>query len=460
MRKLFGTDGVRGTANIYPMTPEVAMKLGKVAAIVLGSGRMRAKFVIGKDTRLSGYMIENALTSGILSAGGDVLLVGPMPTPAVAHLTRSFAADAGIVVTASHNPAQDNGIKFFSSKGLKLSDEAEEEMERIFFSERIPTQHINGEKIGKAFRIDDATGRYIEFAKSAIHNNSLSGLRVVLDCANGATYKITPTVIEELGAEVLVLNNQPDGFNINLNCGALHPDFIVEEVSRQVADIGIALDGDGDRLTMVDEKGMMVDGDEMMAIVALDMIEKGELRQNTLVATHYSNLALDKTIEKVGGKLVRVRNGDRYIVDEMLRNNYNLGGEQSGHIIFFDYTTTGDGTMAALKMLDIMKRQKKTLSQLTTCLEKNPQILINVRVKQKREFEKMPRFLDAIDKANRELRGKGRTLVRYSGTEDVLRVMVEGQDRGQIARLADRIAKEARREIGVQDGASRGSCST
>ncbi|OGM02973.1 phosphoglucosamine mutase [Candidatus Woesearchaeota archaeon RBG_13_36_6] len=449
MRKLFGTDGVRGVANTYPITPEVIMKLGKAAALVLRNCKKRPKIVIGKDTRLSGYMIETALTSGILSVGGDVLLVGPMPTPAVAHLVKSFAADAGIVISASHNPAQDNGIKFFSNQGLKLSDETEKKIEDLFFSNKISTDKINGEKIGKAYRIDDARGRYIEFAKSSIHNNSLKGLKVVLDCANGAAYNITPLILEELGAEVITLNNKPNGLNINLNCGALHPNIISKEVLKQKADVGVALDGDADRIIMVDENGKIVDGDEIMAIAALDMIKKGELKNNTLIATYYSNLGLDKTIKEAGGKVIRVKNGDRYVIDEMLKKRYNFGGEQSGHIIFFDYSTTGDGTIAALKMLDIMKQNNKKLSQLAKCLNKFPQILVNIKVKEKKDLKKIPPLYKAIDKANKELGKNGRTLIRYSGTQNILRIMMEGKDKKLITKLASDIANKAKKAIGA-----------
>lgn len=449
MRKLFGTDGIRGTANKYPITVEVAMKLGKAAAIVLRNGKKRPKIVIGKDTRLSGYMIENALTAGILSVGGDVFLVGPMPTPAVAHLVKSFAADAGIVISASHNPAQDNGIKLFSGQGLKLSDATEQKIEALFFSDIIATDHINGGKIGKAYRIDDAAGRYIEFAKSTINNRSLSGLKIVLDCANGAAYKIAPLILRELGAEVTVYYNKPDGLNINLNCGATHPEVIATEVLNQKADVGITLDGDADRVILVDEQGNVVNGDQIMAIAALDMIKKGELNKKTLVATTYSNLGLDKAIQKAGGKVVRVKNGDRYVIEEMLKNGYKLGGEQTGHIIFFDYAMTGDATIAALKILDIIKQSGKKLSELANCMTKYPQVLINVNVKDKKDIKEIPELAEAIEIVKKELGNKGRALVRYSGTENILRVMVEGEDKEQITKMAKSIAIKAEEAIGA-----------
>lgn len=447
MKKLFGTDGVRGTANSYPITPEAIMRLGKAAAIVLRNGKKRPKIIIGKDPRLSGYMIENALTAGILSVGGDVLLVGPMPTPAIAHLVKSFAADAGMMISASHNPAHDNGVKLFSSQGIKLSDEIELKIEKLFFSEKISTEIINGGSIGKAYRIDDARGRYIEFAKSAINNRSLAGLKIVLDCANGAAYKVAPLILQELGAEVIVMNNSPNGLNINLNCGALHPENVAKQVLKHKADVGIALDGDADRIIMVDEAGKIVDGDQIMSIIALDMIDKGELRNNTLVVTSYSNLGLDEAIKKAGGRVVRVRNGDRYVIEEMLAEGYNFGGEQSGHIILFDYTMTGDGTIAALKMLDVIKHSRKKLSELAKCMKKYPQIILNIEVKEKRPLRDLNELTKAIDSANKTLGKQGRTLVRYSGTQNLLRIMVEGKEEKLITKLAKNISDKAKKEL-------------
>lgn len=447
-RKLFGTDGVRGIAGKYPITAEVVLKLGKAAALVFKNKEKRSKILVGKDPRLSGYMLENAITSGILSAGADVLLVGPMPTPAIAHLTKSFAADAGIMISASHNPAEENGIKFFSNKGLKLSDEKEEEIEKIFFSEKINKEQISGKAIGKAYRIDDAKGRYIEFAKSSIQNKSLKGLKVVLDCANGAAYHIAPPILSELGAEVIVLNNKPDGFNINLKCGALHPEVIKRVVLENKAHVGIALDGDADRVIMVDEKGEIVNGDDIMAIAGLDLLKKGRLAKNTIVATVYSNLGLDEAIKKAGGKVVRVRNGDRYVIEEMLKNDYNFGGEQSGHIIFNDYSSTGDATIAALQILRIMKEKEKPLSELSNVLKKYPQVLINVDVKEKKRFEEMPSVMNAINEAEKSLKNKGRLLIRYSGTQNICRVMIEGKDKDLIKELANNISDKIREEIG------------
>ncbi|MBS1267198.1 MAG: Phosphoglucomutase/phosphomannomutase [Candidatus Woesearchaeota archaeon] len=446
-RILFGTDGVRGTANKYPITPEACVKLGKAAAIVLKNGKKRPRFIIGKDTRLSGYMVETALMSGIVSVGGEVMLVGPMPTPAVAHLVKSFAADAGIVISASHNPAQDNGIKFFSAAGLKLSDEVEEEIEKLFFSD-MTEYSVNGNQVGKAYRIDDALGRYIEFAKSTVNNISLKGMKIVLDCANGAAYKIAPKILRELGANVLVLNNKPDGLNINKGCGATHPELISRIVVEEKADLGLALDGDADRVIMVDENGKVVDGDQILCIAALNMLKKGELKKDSLVVTGYSNLGLDKAIKQAGGRVVRVKNGDRYVIDEMLKKGYNLGGEQSGHIIFFDYSMTGDGTIASLKILRIMKKSGRTLSDLSSCMKKFPQKLINVDVNSKPDFSKINGFNRAIKSVESKLGDSGRTLIRYSGTQNILRIMIESEDKALIADMAKELADIVKKEIG------------
>jgi len=444
MKKLFGTDGVRGKANIYPMNAETALKLGKAAAAVFMNGKKRHKIVIGKDTRISCYMIENALTSGILSMGVDVLLVGPMPTPAIAHLTKSFAADAGIVISASHNPAEDNGIKFFDSNGFKLSDEIEEKIEKIAFSE-IKTDHIIGELVGKAKRIDDAQGRYIEFAKSSVDNISLKGIKIVLDCANGAAYKVSPLIFEELGAQVITINNTPNGLNINDQCGALYPGQMKKFVVEYGADIGIALDGDADRVIMVDENANEVDGDQIIALCALNLIRNKKLKDNTIVVTDYSNLGLDKAIKNANGKVIRVMNGDRYVVEEMRKHKYNFGGEQSGHIVFLDYTTTGDGTISALQVLRIMKKTGKKLSELAKCITKFPQLMVNVKVRKKIDFEKMPRVMEKINKAKEKLKNNGRVIVRYSGTQNLARIMAEGINKKEIRRYAKEIADEIKK---------------
>ncbi len=447
MKKLFGTDGVRGKANIYPMNAETALKLGKASAAVFMNGKKRHKIVIGKDTRISCYMIENALTSGILSMGVDVLLVGPMPTPAISHLTKSFGADAGIVISASHNPADDNGIKLFDKDGFKLSDETEKKIEELAFSE-IKVEHITGELLGRAKRIDDAQGRYIEFAKNSIDNLSLKGLKIVLDCANGAAYKVSPLIFEELGAQVITINNNPNGLNINDECGALYPEQMKKFVIQYEADIGIALDGDADRVIMVDENANEIDGDQIMALCALNLIRDKKLKNNTIVVTDYSNLGLDKAIKNANGNVVRVRNGDRYVVEEMRKYNYNLGGEQSGHIIFLDYTTTGDGTISALQVLRIMKKTGKKLSELARCMKKLPQLMVNVNVKKKIDFEKMPKVMEKINKAKKKLKNNGRIIVRYSGTQNIARIMVEGINEKEIRKYTKEIADEIKKQTG------------
>jgi len=444
MKKLFGTDGVRGKANIYPMNAETALRLGKAAAAVFMNGKKRHKIVIGKDTRISCYMIENALTSGILSMGVDVLLVGPMPTPAISHLTKSFAADAGIVISASHNPAEDNGIKFFDKDGFKLSDEVEKRIEELAFSE-IKVEHITGELLGRAKRIDDAQGRYIEFAKNSINNLSLKGLKIVLDCANGAAYKVSPLIFEELGVNVITINNNPNGLNINDKCGALHPEQMKKFVIQYEADIGIALDGDADRVIMVDENANDVDGDEIMAMCGYYMQKKGILNKNAIAATIMSNIGLEIAMKEKGITLTRTSVGDRHVIEEMRKNSYNLGGEQSGHIIFLDYTKTGDGTISALQVLRIMEETGEKLSELAKCMKKLPQVVVNVDVKKRIDFETMPDVVEKINKAKKKLNDKGRVIVRYSGTQNVARIMVEGDNEKEINKYAKEIADEIKK---------------
>ncbi|MBW2972308.1 phosphoglucosamine mutase [Candidatus Woesearchaeota archaeon] len=449
MRKLFGTDGIRGKSNTPPMTAELALRLGQAAALVfrkrLGKGKVTA--LIGKDTRRSGYIFEYALTAGLCSMGVDVYLVGPMPTPAISHLTKSFAADFGIVISASHNPASDNGIKFFDIDGFKLPDEFEEEIERVMESP-VDTSGINGMHVGKAFRIDDAAGRYIEYTKNSIKSMSLSGLKVVLDCANGAAYKVAPPIFRELGAEVIVLNNRPDGVNINDGCGSMHPEVIKSAVLEHGADIGIALDGDADRVIMVDERGQDVDGDHIIAMCALDMKRRGKLADDTVVVTVMTNIGFDIAMKKEGIRVVKTQVGDRYVVEEMRKNSYTLGGEQSGHIIFFSRSTTGDGTLSALQVLALMKYSGKPLSELAKCMTSYPQVLKNVMVRQKRPIEKMLSVVKAIADAEKQLGSDGRVLVRYSGTENKCRVMLEGRDEKEIDSLCDSIVSAIKKEIG------------
>lgn len=450
MKKLFGTDGVRGVANVYPMTIEMAMQLGRAAAYIFKStNKRRHRIVIGKDTRLSGYMLENALVAGICSMGVDVLLVGPLPTPGIANITSSMRADAGVVISASHNAFQDNGIKFFSPDGFKLPDEIELKIERLIETNKIDSLRPTATEVGKAFRIDDAAGRYIVYLKNTFPQDmDLSGLKIVLDCANGAAYKVAPAVFEELGAEVIPLGVKPNGTNINAGCGSLHPEVISEAVKQHRADIGIALDGDADRVIVCDEFGNEVDGDHIMAICATDMIKRNVLNQKTLVATVMSNMGLDIAVRKAGGKIVKTSVGDRYVVEEMRNSGYNLGGEQSGHMIFLDYNTTGDGILSALQLLAVMRREGKQLSELAEVMIPLPQVLVNTRVCEKKDIMTIEPVAKAIRDVESKLGNEGRVLIRYSGTEPLLRVMLEGQDKYEITSWANEIADLVKLHIG------------
>ncbi len=450
-KKLFGTDGVRGVANIEPMTTEMAMQLGRAAAFVFKKDNSRRhRIVIGKDTRLSGYMLENALVAGICSMGVDVLLVGPLPTPGIAFITSSMRADAGVVISASHNPYQDNGIKFFSGTGFKLPDALELEIEELILNHRLDELRPIADDVGKAYRIDDAIGRYVVFLKNAFPKElDLQGLRIVLDCANGAGYKVAPAVLTELGAEVIPLGVKPDGTNINEGCGSLYPDVMAEKVKEYRADLGIALDGDADRVIFVDEKGREVDGDHIMAVCGTEMIKAGTLAKKTVVATVMSNMGLDIAIKKAGGKVVRTGVGDRYVVEEMVKNGYNLGGEQSGHMIFLDDNTTGDGILSALQVLAIIQKSGKKLSELAQVMTSLPQVLVNVRVRKKADLQDIAPIKKVIDVVEAELGDKGRVLIRYSGTEPLLRIMLEGECQDRIAVLADQIADSVREQIGA-----------
>jgi phosphoglucosamine mutase len=440
MRRLFGTDGVRGVANIFPMTTEIAMQIGRGLAFLIKDMKHDHRIVIGKDTRLSGYMIENALAAGICSMGADVLLVGPMPTPGIAFITNSMRADAGVVISASHNPFQDNGIKIFGRDGFKLPDQMELEIEDLIFSQKMAALRPVAEEVGKAFRIDDAKGRYIVFLKNTFPRNyALDGFHIVLDCAHGATYNVAPHVFTELGAHVTALGVNPDGRNINHECGALHPRLMADKVRELGADIGIALDGDGDRLIVSDEKGNIVDGDHIMAICASELLTRRHLRKKTLVATVMSNLGLEMAMQKMGGKLIRTAVGDRYVVEEMRRGGYNFGGEQSGHLIFLDHNTTGDGIMAALQLLAIMIKRGRPLSELAGIMETYPQVLKNVRTTRKLVPADIEGFADKVAALEKKLGASGRILVRPSGTEPVIRVMVEGTNRKKIEAMADEL---------------------
>ncbi|HTK86398.1 MAG TPA: phosphoglucosamine mutase [Nitrospiraceae bacterium] len=449
MRKLFGTDGVRGVANLEPMTSETAMKLGRAAAHLFKRRSGRHQIVIGKDTRLSGYMLESALTSGICSMGVDVLLVGPLPTPAIAFLTRSLRADAGVMISASHNAYQDNGIKFFASDGSKLPDEIELRIEDLITSNEIEHLRPTADEVGKAFRIDDAEGRYIEFVKRSLPRQlDFQGLRVVVDCANGAAYKVAPKVLRELGATVWVIGDKPDGTNINAKCGAVDPHCLQEAVVEHEAHIGIAHDGDADRSVFVCEQGKVIDGDHAIAALALDLHQCGQLKRHTLVGTVMSNFGLELAMAKAGIKLVRTPVGDRYILELMMAEGYNLGGEQSGHLIFLDHNTTGDGLISALQVLSLMKRTGRPLSDLAQCMTAVPQVLLGVPVKQKPDLSTLPDVQSAIKAAEVKLNGTGRILVRYSGTEPLLRIMVEGEQDAIIRSVADDLVGVVRTCLG------------
>jgi len=442
MCKLFGTDGIRGVANIHPMTTEMAMQLGRAIAYIFKRGTKRPRILIGKDTRLSGYMIENALLSGICSMGADCLLVGPIPTPGIAFLTLSMRADAGVVISASHNPFQDNGIKIFSHDGFKLPDELEDRIEDLITGKSIDAFRPTASDIGKAYRIADAPGRYIMLLKSTFPKElTLDGMRIVLDCAHGAAYRIAPTVMDELGGSLITIGVRPNGENINLNCGSLHPEVISKAVVKHKADIGIALDGDADRVIFSDERGKELDGDQIMAICAHDLLSKKSLNKKTIVATVMSNLGLDHTLQRAGGKVVRAPVGDRYVVEEMRRGKYNFGGEQSGHMIFLDHNTTGDGIITALQILAIMKEQGKKLSELAQILTKYPQVLLNVRVKKQKDVNKIPVIVSRIKQIKKKLGSSGRVLVRSSGTEPLIRIMVEGEDTKEIQKMAEDLAR-------------------
>jgi phosphoglucosamine mutase len=449
MRKLFGTDGVRGVANLDPMTSEMAMQLGRAAAHIFMRRAGRHQIVIGKDTRISGYMLESALMAGICSMGVDVLLVGPMPTPAIAFLTRSLRADAGVVISASHNPYQDNGIKFFSSDGFKLPDEVEARIEELIVSDEISHLRPTADLIGKAYRIDDAEGRYIEFAKRSLPKDlDFQGIKLVVDCANGAAYKVAPMVLRELGATVEVIGDKPDGMNINAGCGAVHPELLQESVRRYKADLGIALDGDADRAVFVCEQGAVIDGDHVMAALGLDLHRNGLLVKQTLVGTVMSNFGLELSMSKAGIKLIRTPVGDRYLLERMLAEGYNFGGEQSGHFIFLDHNTTGDGLISALQMLSLVKRTKQPLSELAKVMTAVPQVLVNVHVTKKPRLESIPDIDGAIQESERRLNGCGRVLIRYSGTEPLLRIMVEGEQSAMVKEVAEDLARVVRKHIG------------
>lgn len=441
-KKLFGTDGIRGRAGEFPMTPDVALKVGMAAGTQFLRGDHRHRVVIAKDTRLSGYMLETALTSGFIAVGMDVVLVGPMPTPAVAMLVKSLRADLGVMISASHNPYPDNGIKLFGPDGYKLSDKVEAAIEKAVAGGTLKS--ANATALGRARRLDDAHGRYIEFAKATFPKDlTLDGLKIVVDCAHGAGYQVAPLILRELGADVMAIGVQPSGQNINEGLGSTAPGLMCDIVRKTKADIGIALDGDADRVIICDEKGEILDGDQLMAIIATLRQKSGTLRGGAVVATQMSNMGLERYLKKLGLKLIRTKVGDRYVVEEMRAGGYNLGGEQSGHIIMSDYTTTGDGIIAALQVLAYMRQAKKPLSVCGKLFAPMPQLLRNVSYKGASPLEK-PAVRKTIAAAEKKLGSKGRVFIRASGTEPLIRVMAEGESQSQIADIVESICKVLR----------------
>ena len=440
-RTLFGTDGMRGVANLEPMTGSTVQRLGMAIAARLRQPGRHTRIAIGKDTRLSGYMFESALAAGIVSMGADVWLTGPLPTPGIAFITASMRCDAGVVISASHNPFEDNGIKVFARDGYKLPDEVELEIERLMSSSELDSQRAAPGEIGYNRKLDDARGRYIVYCKSTFPpERTLDGLRIVVDGAHGAGYRVGPAVFEELGAKVIAIHTNPNGKNINARAGALYPEAMCEAVKLHEAHLGVALDGDGDRCVMCDEHGNVVDGDAVMALCATRMLSAGTLAKQTLVATVMSNLGLERAMKSVGGKLVRTQVGDRYVVETMRRNGYNFGGEQSGHLVFLDHATTGDGIVAALRVLAIMVAEGKPLSELSTVMTRTPQVLVNTAVGKKIPLDQLPDVQRVISAIEQELGEDGRVLVRYSGTETKVRVMIEGLDEARIRQHAHDIS--------------------
>jgi phosphoglucosamine mutase len=436
--RLFGTDGVRGVAN-KELSADLAFNLGRSAAYILSIKSLKKpKIIIGRDTRISGDMLENALTAGICSAGVDVVKVGVMPTPGIAFLTRDLKAAAGAVISASHNPMEDNGIKFFGPDGYKLSDETEDEIEKMVYKhEEIPCP--TGTEVGRVYEMKDAVHKYVEYAKSTV-DVSLEGLKVVIDCANGASYKASPCALQDLGVKVIKINSSPDGTNINKDCGSTHIKSLKEAVKKYQAHVGIAHDGDADRIILVDENGETVDGDKIMVACALHMKKQGELKNNTLVVTVMSNLGLHLALKDSGIKILQTKVGDRYVLEKMRETGAVLGGEQSGHILLLEHNTTGDGLITALQILKIMKKSGRKMSQLAALMNTLPQVLKNVKVKNKHEAMKNPKFISAVEKIQKELGGRGRVLVRPSGTEPLVRIMVEGSDEKELKEIAEKLA--------------------
>jgi phosphoglucosamine mutase len=451
--QIFGTDGIRGTANTFPMTSEIVMKVGQAMGYILKRQPQRKggarTVLIGKDTRISGYMLEQALSSGFNSMGVRVHLTGPLPTPGIGFLARNMRADAGIVISASHNAYGDNGVKIFGADGFKIPSEMEREIEDLIFNQDMNVHLVPPSDIGRTRRIDDAVGRYIVYVKNSFPLHlTLEGLRIVVDCANGAAYHVAPNIFEELGAEVIVLANQPNGYNINDKVGALYPNKTAEAVLKYRADLGITLDGDADRLIMVDEKGRIVDGDHILALCAIHMSRRGSLSKNTVVATEMSNAGLDVCLKKQGIQVVRTDVGDKRVVEEMRKNGYNLGGEQSGHIIHLDHSTTGDGCVAALNVLQVMQEEGKPLSQLHDVMQDMPQVLINTKISQKIPLDEIEGYNSMIVAMQQQLGAEGRIFIRYSGTEPLIRVLVEGFDKKRISTFAEEISRFLQKKLG------------
>ena len=445
MGRLFGTDGVRGKANQYPMSPDLVLRLGQAIGLHFKSVYAKPRILIGKDTRRSGYMLEEALSAGICSVGVDVEFLGPLPTPGIAYLTRGLRACAGIVISASHNPFYDNGIKIFSSSGYKLPDEIEDRLEAML--DQIPELPV-GHNIGRAKRIEDAIGQYAVFLKEQFPKHlSLEGIRIVIDCAHGSAYRVAPKVFEELGAELFLTGVEPNGYNINDNCGALHPHVLQEQVRLYKADIGLALDGDADRLIVVDDKGELVDGDQIMAVCAGYLKQRGRLKNNAIVTTVMSNMGLDIALKAQGIRVVRTQVGDRYVVEEMLRHDISLGGEQSGHLIFNESSTTGDGVLAGLHLMEVVLEQRKKLSELKTCMRNLPQVLKNLPVARKIPIEELPELEQRIKVCQDTLADRGRVLFRYSGTENLARIMIEGENHAEIEKMAQELIKLTQKVI-------------
>lgn len=427
-RKLFGTDGIRGKSNAYPLDSQTVVKIGQACAVRIKNGSSKPLFVIGRDTRRSGYIIEAAFVSGLCSMGADAVLLGVVPTPAVAMLTKSLGANAGVVITASHNPAEDNGIKLFSEKGIKLPDQIELEIEKLIFENNFDTKSITAEMAGTVQVCDETTSKYLDFVRNMLDGSNLSGLKIVLDCANGAACYLAQDIFEKLGANVTTIHNQPNGININSACGAMHPENLAHEVIKTGADIGMAFDGDADRLIVVDQLGNIIDGDAVMYLLAIDHNNNGKLAKQTLVVTDYSNLALDFKLKEKGIQTVRVENGDRYVIQEMLREGYSVGGEKSGHIILGNYNTTGDGIVSAVYLASILKKSGKELSKLISELKLFPQVLDNIEVCEKKPLEQIPEYSRLKKQIEQDLGSEGRLFVRYSGTQNLCRVMLEGKD--------------------------------